>query len=51
MSAEEGEKCRVLMEKRKENSLLTAPRCKCEHNNKMGLKEMGLEGVDWLDLS
>jgi hypothetical protein len=27
------------------------PRYKCEDNNKMDLKEMGWEGLDWIDLA
>jgi hypothetical protein len=42
---------RILMEKPEEKTTLGRPRCRWEDNIKMGLREIGWGGMDWIDLA
>ena len=41
---------RVLVGKPEGKNLLGRPRCRWEDNIKMGLQEVGCEGMDWIKL-
>jgi hypothetical protein len=42
--------CSILVRKSEESTLLGRPRCRWEDNIRMDIKEIGLEGVDWMHL-
>jgi hypothetical protein len=42
---------RILIRKHEGKNLLGRPRCRWDNNIKMGLTEIGCEGVDWIHLA
>jgi hypothetical protein len=43
--------CRVLMEKPEGKRALGGPRCRCEDNIQMDLREIGWGDIDWINLA
>jgi hypothetical protein len=43
------EKCKIVVGKPEEKRQLRRPRCRWGDNIKMDLREIGLEGVDWIN--
>jgi hypothetical protein len=43
--------CRILMGKPEGKRSLGRPRCRWVDNIKMDLREIGLDGVDWIDMA
>jgi len=41
---------RILVEKLEDKTPLRRPRCRWDYNNRMGLKKISWDGVDWIDL-
>jgi hypothetical protein len=48
---EKRDECRILVEKPNGMKPLGRPRCGWVNNIKMNLIEMGLDGMDWIDLA